>query len=586
MFNKHIHLFFFGMLLCCYCFFYTHPAYGGGGGLKVRTRTYVLAIGVDKAAVFSEGSLLLKPLSGCRYDAENIGNYYYYSSDSAFRNSKEFIKATNEPTTPVFHYSQDSSALIFTLTNEKASFKKVKETIELIKKQIRPDDRLVFYFSGMGFNVNAGVFGTLCLFPLNDTIQVSRKKEGMIFDPTLVSQTLNTFTLKSFLNEVQAEEQLVILDAGFGEYFFPDFLRRITEVDPLKAQLNLKNRCFIYNHGFGYETINQYGHPAGVLTSAFVQLSKKYSERFIEDRLLFEGTLYSILGQSKKAKQISKVSYESDFKYFFLNQPLTATRGSEEDVEVKQEKKIILKNKALLIATDEYNAPTWGRLSNPVFDARTIARELSSRYGFEVDTLFNKTRAELLQALIRYKTQYQYDDNSQLFIFVAGHGGYDDFVSGFITCKDSKSKNEDLLRDTYIHYSFLRDLVNSINCKHILVTLDVCFGGTFSGGESRNENDDLYNNTEKSKFIESKLQYKSRLYLTSGGKEYVPDGRPGYHSPFAFRFIETLRSNGGKDGIITWSELTTGVEAAKPIPRFGTFGDQEPGGNFLFVGKE
>lgn len=582
---KHIHLFFFNILLCCYGLFYSHPTYGGG--IKIKGRTYVLAIGVDNAPVFSDGGLLTPPLRGPRFDAENISNYYYYSSDSVFRNSKEFIKATDDPTTPVFCYSQDSSALIFTLTNEKASFKRVKEIIELIKKRIKPNDRLVFYFSGLGFNVTSGVFGTLCIFPINDTIRVTRKNEEMVLDPTLVAQTLNTFTLKSFLNEVQAEEQLVILDAGYGEYFFPDFLRRITEVDPLKAKLNLKSRCFIYNHGFGYETINQYGHPAGVLTSAFVQLPKKYSQRFIEDRLLFEGTLYSFLWQSTKGKQISKVSYESDFRYFFTNLGSTATRGSEGAYEeIKEEKKVVLKNKALLIATDEYNAPTWSRLNNPVFDARTIARELSSRYGFEVDTLFNKTRAELLQALIRYKTQYQYDDNSQLFIFVAGHGGYDDFVSGFITCKDSKSKNEDLLRDTYIHYSFLRDLVNSINCKHILVSLDVCFGGTFSGGDSRNENDQLYNNTERSKFIEAKLQYKSRLYLTSGGKEYVPDGRPGFHSPFAFRFIETLRNNGGTDGIITWSELTTGVEAAKPLPRFGSFGDHEPGGNFLFAGKE
>jgi hypothetical protein len=581
------------MLLCCYCFFYAHPAYGGGGDFKKRTKTYVLAIGVDKPNLFIEQRPFNQPFPSCLFDAENIGNYYYYSSDSAFKNSKEFIKASNEPTTPVFHYSQDSSALIFTLTGEKASFKKLKETIELIKKQIRPEDKLVFYFSGMGENVNSGLYGTLCLFPLNDSIQLNPNKKGregleIELSSALVAQTLNTFTLQSFLNEVQAEEQLVILDASYGENFFPDFLRRLTTSDPLKAQLNLKKRCFIYNQGLGYETINQYGRPAGVLTSAFVQLPKKYSENFIEDRLLFEGTLYSILGLSEKAKQISKVSYESDFKYFFTNLGSTPTRGGPEGAheEIKEEKKIVLKSKALLIATDEYDAPTWKRLDNPVFDARTIARELSNRYGFEVDTLFNKTRAELLQALIRYKTQYQYDDNSQLFIFIAGHGGYDDFVNGFITCKDSKSKDEDPLRDTYIHYSFLRDLVNSINCKHILITLDACFGGTFSGGESRNENDELYKNTERSKFIEAKLQYKSRLYLTSGGKEYVPDGRPGYHSPFAFRFIETLRSKGGKDGIITWSELTTGVESAKPLPRFGSFGDSEPGGNFLFAEKE
>ena len=118
-----------------------------------------------------------------------------------------------------------------------------------------------------------------------------------------------------------------------------------------------------------------------------------------------------------------------------------------------------------------------------------------------------------------------------------------------------------------------------------MVVLDVCFGGTFDGGGSRNEEEVLYADQERNKFITDKLQYKSRLYLTSGGKEYVPDGRPGFHSPFAYRFIETLRLKGGKDKIITWSELTAGVEKAKPGPKFGSFGDNQPGGNFLFIAK-
>ena len=118
-----------------------------------------------------------------------------------------------------------------------------------------------------------------------------------------------------------------------------------------------------------------------------------------------------------------------------------------------------------------------------------------------------------------------------------------------------------------------------------MVVLDVCFGGTFDGGGSRNEEDALYEDQDRNEFIADKLQYKSRLYLTSGGKEYVPDGRPGFHSPFAYRFIETLRTKGGKDKIITWSELTAGVEKAKPGPKFGNFGDNQPGGNFLFIAK-
>ena len=56
-------------------------------------------------------------------------------------------------------------------------------------------------------------------------------------------------------------------------------------------------------------------------------------------------------------------------------------------------------------------------------------------------------------------------------------------------------------------------------------------------------------------FIERKKKYKTRLYLTSGGKEYVPDGRPGHHSPFARKFLEALRNYGGNDGILTVNEI-------------------------------
>lgn len=78
----------------------------------------------------------------------------------------------------------------------------------------------------------------------------------------------------------------------------------------------------------------------------------------------------------------------------------------------------------------------------------------------------------------------------------------------------------------------------------------------------------------------------SRSYLTSGGKEYVDDGQPGHHSPFARRLIEALRSGGGADRILTTSELHGYLEKLRPEPRAGSFGSDEALGGFLFAQPE
>jgi hypothetical protein len=82
-----------------------------------------------------------------------------------------------------------------------------------------------------------------------------------------------------------------------------------------------------------------------------------------------------------------------------------------------------------------------------------------------------------------------------------------------------------------------------------------------------------------------KLTYKTRKYLTSGGKEYVPDGRPGMNSPFARKFLEALRGRGGKDLILSLIELNSYVETLKPQPRMGEFGDNAPGSDFVFIAR-
>lgn len=238
---------------------------------------------------------------------------------------------------------------------------------------------------------------------------------------------------------------------------------------------------------------------------------------------------------------------------------------------------------ALIFATDQYD--NWTDLVNPVFDSKTIADELRNTYGYKVEMVENATQETVLKKLREY-AEKKYQPLDQLFIFFAGHGTYDQtFGEGFVVTRESQLI--DLGKTTYLSHNRLRSIVNNIPCDHIFLAMDVCFGGTFDAAlaSSRGGEEEVYREQSKAEYITRKLTYKTRRYLTSGGKTYVSDGIPGKHSPFAKNLIEALRSRGGRDGILTLPELYTFVERLKIQPRFGEFGDNAPGSDFVFVSR-
>ncbi len=239
---------------------------------------------------------------------------------------------------------------------------------------------------------------------------------------------------------------------------------------------------------------------------------------------------------------------------------------------------------ALIIATDQYNE--WTKLSNPVFDATTIADELRQNYGFKVELVTNPTKAETLRKIREYNAK-NYLPDDQFFIFIAGHGKFDELIKdGFLVSKDSK-RNDDT-NESYIPFSTLSILLNNNPCRHVFLTMDACFGGTFDQAIAKrgdDDNDPIYSGKTAAEFIDKKLKFKSRIYLTSGGKEYVSDGRANKHSPFAYFFIESLRGYGGKMKVLTSNELRLNVERMKSEPRYGFFGDNEPGSEFVFQAR-
>ena len=239
---------------------------------------------------------------------------------------------------------------------------------------------------------------------------------------------------------------------------------------------------------------------------------------------------------------------------------------------------------ALVFATDDYDH--WDNLQNPINDVSTIATDLEAIYGFEIEIVKNPTKRDVLQKLREY-TKKSYMPNDQLFVMFAGHGHFDKlFNQGYLVCKDSKITDEERL--SYISHTNLRGIIDNIPSKHVFLAMDACFGGTIdpfirsSAHRGYGEKNDELDNHE---YILRKLKLRTRKFLTSGGKEYVSDGRPGQHSPFARKMLEAIRSYGGEDNVLTLSEMKSYVEKIDPEPRFGEFGTDQPGSDFIFIVK-
>lgn len=238
------------------------------------------------------------------------------------------------------------------------------------------------------------------------------------------------------------------------------------------------------------------------------------------------------------------------------------------------------KDYALIFVTDHYDY--WDDLVNPVNDGETIASELREKFGFETEIVQDAEFEEVFEKLRDYNER-NFKPQDQLLVFFAGHGMFDDtFGEGYVVARNSAA--DDKSRASYISHARLRGIIDNIPCQHVLLMMDVCFGGTLDPviARSRAAADEV----SERELLARKFRYKTRKYLTSGGKEYVSDGIPGKHSPFAAKLIESFRSYGGDDRILTLGEVQLSMEKLKQMPRFGSFGADEKLSDFVFVATQ
>lgn len=238
------------------------------------------------------------------------------------------------------------------------------------------------------------------------------------------------------------------------------------------------------------------------------------------------------------------------------------------------------KDYALFFAVKDYEE--WTDLRNPISDAEAIAKELASEYDFDTLIVRNPDRNTIYDVLEKFQRK-SFSEDSQLLLFFSGHGQFIASRSqGYFIPTDGKK--EDRYADSYLPLNTIKNIANNINCNHILLAIDACYSGTINEGIALEKGKvgkrpGETNETTQEVFIRKTLQHKTRLYLTSGGKERTPDG--DRYSPFTEHFLRALRNY--QNNLVTFWDLLAQLKRADPMPHYGEFGYHDPGGDFLFV---
>jgi hypothetical protein len=476
------------------------------------------------------------------------------------------------------------------LVNDSATKEGILRVINEAISNSGADDYFVFNFSGY------------CL-PLSD----SNGKKVTWFVPfglRSISDTneikekgISLTTLKDLLQMIPANKQLFITEAGPTEFFQKEFIQALIETNPSIASLTNKNRVFIIPKTFGLDNFICSGEKIeqGPLNYYITKLDASlnmfglFETGKSPDRIRYALTRTEINCNNFRTNYFD-IFFERDYLkdlQLFLPEGLALFRGGEMEEEIKKEQKELnVKKYALVIGTDTYSASGWGNLPNALLDARRIAEELRKGFEYNVTLLENKPADSIYEAIRQLSLKL--GENDQLFIYVSGHGDFDDKLmdDGFMVCSDSKAKKQDPYRNSYIAYSKLSRMINRLPAKQVLMVLDVCFGGSFDERAVRNKaRGDVYDDVASLTYYGEKMKLKTRLYLSSGGKVAVPDGYAGKHSPFAHRLLQAMQERGGAQKMLTSSNLYEFVKKLPSGPVLGSFGDDDLNTEFILIAK-
>lgn len=203
------------------------------------------------------------------------------------------------------------------------------------------------------------------------------------------------------------------------------------------------------------------------------------------------------------------------------------TRGQQLE-ETDRRTPIIGKSWFFGIGINEYQFIQ--NLNNAKKDILDIQTELEQRYDLEeCRTLFDgeATRKNIIDHL--QDLQEAVTENDKVIIYYAGHGYLDGRGRGYWLPHDAEKRS----RATYLRNTQIRESIEDIDARHILLISDSCFSGT------------LLRDVAMDQLALAKLEKERSRWVISSGRQQEPvaDGQPGTNSPFTASILKVLRDN-------------------------------------------
>jgi hypothetical protein len=533
---------------------------------------WVLSIGID-----DYGSGI--QFGGCKADAERYSRFF----------RDQYLK---------LGYAANSYH-DYTLTGKAATREAILSAMKDIAGKAAPNDYFIFNFAGYSQVITSdSVRFQTHFFPFDSSVNVKEQMALPKSARSITDRLISLKVLQEHIQLIQAKKQLFISEAGSSLNFKAEFIKTMLQNSPaISAMLNV-NRVIMVPNGLGWEIQDDENKASGLLAYGIAALDSSHNiyDIFGDDRVSM-GVVSDIKGRVYRKKPRSEEYFDVFFEKKFLQQyqdifgdDMNKTRGGGTLNKQIQKSSLTGNRHALVIGTDNYKGKGWDKLNNPIYDATEIADILRDYYNYEVQLLKDPSMDNIYSAIRDYYRSLKPED--KLIIYIAGHGDYDrDLLDdGFIVCSDSRSVEEDPLRNSYIQHTKLKKMINKIPAKQILVLLDICHGGVFDE-EVRNDPTSRITNRNVLELLRINSSYTVRKVLSSVGLEAAFDGKAGKHSPFAAYLISILNAKGGVEGIVTLSDILALLQKAslnetatlKISPHLADFGSNDPLGEFILI---
>lgn len=231
------------------------------------------------------------------------------------------------------------------------------------------------------------------------------------------------------------------------------------------------------------------------------------------------------------------------------------------------------------IGINEYQH--FSKLGKARKDVEDMAELLEKKYDIQqqyIFTLYDQQASwrQIIQQFEKLRNKIQEAD--KLIIYFAGHGHIDRWKKGYWVPSDGDVKDT----STLFSNSYLKEFLETIAARHILVISDSCYSGSlfYTGGKRGGSFD-----------LEDKLEIrKSRWALCSGHQEEkVMDEGPDGNSPFAGAILQYLRDNeASKFRVSSLAEYVlevTGSNYEQTAEGNPIYGVGHEGGQYIFRTK-